>query len=73
MDPVTVAILMSVFEGVLRAVPEAIAAYKSIQDMAANHRDPSPDEWKSIAAASAAAHAQLQAAVQAQAPVPVSA
>jgi GrpB-like predicted nucleotidyltransferase (UPF0157 family) len=64
MDPVTVSILAAIFEGVLKAVPEAIAAYQSLKQMAAEKRDPNATEWQQIAAALAAVHAQVQGAAQ---------
>ena len=69
MDPVTIAILSAIFEGVLKAIPEAITAYQALKSMAAEKRDPSPAEWQQIAAALAAVHAQVQAAGAASAQV----
>ncbi len=65
MDPVTISILTAIFEGVLKAVPEAIAAYEALKQMAAEKRDPTAAEWQQMAGALAAVHNQVQAAAPA--------
>ncbi len=70
MDPVTVSILVAIFDGVLKSIPAAITAYEAIQQMAAQKRDPTPAEWQQMALAMAAIHAQVQASRQAPAADP---
>ncbi len=70
MDPVTVSILVAVFSGVLKSIPEAIAAYEAIQTMAAENRDPTAAEWRQMTLAMAAIHAQVQGTTSSADPVP---
>ena len=62
MDPVTVSILVAIFDGVMKAIPEAVSAFSSLKQMTSENRDPTADEWKQIATAMAAIHNQVQAA-----------
>jgi hypothetical protein len=71
MDPITVSILVAIFDGVLKSIPEAITAYEAIQRMAAEKRDPSPAEWQQMALAMAVIHAEVQGTPAAD-PVPAS-
>lgn len=62
MDPTTISILVAIFDGVVKAVPEAIAAYGTLKTMTTERRDPTAEEWKQIATAMAVVHSQVQGA-----------
>jgi hypothetical protein len=70
MDPITVQILVAVFDGVMKAIPEAVAAYEAIRQMVAQGRDPTAAEWQQITLAVVAVHNQVQAPPAAPDPAP---
>ena len=60
MTSAELATMLSLFEGVLAEVPQAMAAYQQLRAMAAAGVDPSPEQWAALDGAVDAVHAQLQ-------------